>query len=63
MTTTITVTCDMTAGCTAPVTYVDSSGYVYCTVHGQQRQAYERCRKLRPAERARILAGEPLAKY
>ena len=51
----------MERGCTAPVTYVDVKGYVYCTRHGQQRQSSQRCRKLTPFELRRLQAGETIA--
>lgn len=57
------LTCAMDRACTAPVTYIDAKGYVYCTVHGQQRQQGQRCRQLRPAELTRLQAGEPLKEY
>lgn len=55
--------CQMTADCRQPVTYIDAKGYVYCTEHGQERQTYQRCRKLRPAELKRLQQGEPLKAY
>lgn len=55
--------CDMVEGCTDPVTYIDRKGYVYCTKHGLERQSYQPCRKLRPAEITWITSGEPLAAY
>lgn len=32
--------CDMVDGCTAPVTHLDTKGYVYCTPHGLERRQY-----------------------
>ena len=63
MGTTIVLTCDMVDGCTAPVAYIDAKGYVYCEAHGKERQSYQRCRKLRPAELKQLQANEPLTKY
>lgn len=59
----VVVTCDMIAGCTEPITYIDIKGYVYCRTHGIERKDTCRCRQLTPAERRRILSGEPLEKY
>jgi len=55
--------CDMERDCQKPVTHIDSKGYVYCREHGIQRQSYQRCRQLRPAELTRLQAGEPLKEY
>jgi hypothetical protein len=63
MTEDTTPTCDMIEGCTEPVTYLDAKGYVYCTKHGLERQSYQRCRKLRPAELAKVRRGEALEAY
>lgn len=63
MGTTITLTCDMVEGCTAPVTHIDHKGFIYCAEHGKQRQTYQRCRKLRPAELKQLQRGEALQKY
>jgi hypothetical protein len=57
------LTCDMTDDCFEPVTYIDSSGYAYCTGHGLDRQTYEPCRKLRPHELHRLQRGEQLRRY
>ena len=63
MGTEITLTCDMVEGCTQPVSYIDAKGYVYCEQHGKERQRYQRCRKLRPAELKVLRTGEPLEAY
>lgn len=55
--------CDMQRDCTEPIAYLDASGYIYCTQHGLNRQAWKRCRKLRPYELNKILRGEPLERY
>lgn len=55
--------CDMRTECTSPVTHIDESGFIYCTTHGQARQAWKRCRKMRPHELNRIKRGEPVARY
>jgi hypothetical protein len=55
--------CDMATDCQAPVTHIDDKGYAYCTEHGRERQAWRRCRKLRPAELRKLQRGEQLAHY
>lgn len=55
--------CDMQADCTEPVTHIDQDGFAYCTDHGLARRAYQPCRKLRPAELAKLARGEQIAKY
>jgi hypothetical protein len=57
--------CDMHGDCLALVTHVDEDGWVYCTPHGEDRQAdgWKRCRKLRAHELRRIERSEPLARY
>lgn len=55
--------CQMTNNCGSPVTHIDSSGFVYCEMHGRQRRAYKRCRKLKPAEIKRLESGQPLTRY
>lgn len=55
--------CDMSSSCTAPITHVDSDGYIYCTTHGVQRQATHRCRKLRTSELQQLRRGATLARY
>lgn len=62
-TTTGTVRCDMVRTCSAPVTYLDDGGFVYCTTHGKQRQAHRRCRKLRPHEQRRVASGQLVTRY
>jgi hypothetical protein len=59
----VTLTCDMVKTCQAPVTYIDEKGFVYCTGHGQDRQSYRRCRKLRPHEIKTLRSGQPIARY
>ena len=61
--TTITVSCDMATDCKEPITHIDIKGYIYCSAHGKERQSYQRCRKLTPAELKVIQAGEPLKDY
>lgn len=60
---TITITCDMVRDCAAPVTHIDDKGYVYCTPHGEQRQSFRPCRKLRPHELRQLERGEPIKEY
>ena len=50
--------CDMHTECEEPVTHIDDKGYVYCEVHGEERKAYRRCRKLRVAEVIKLERGE-----
>ena len=63
MTTKVELRCDMNRECTEPVSHIDDKGYGYCTAHGQQRQEYRRCRKLRPHELRRLQRGEQLTRY
>lgn len=50
--------CDMERGCGAPVTHVDSKGYVYCTKHGAQRKASgTSCRRLTSTEVETLRSG------
>jgi hypothetical protein len=59
------ISCEMVAGCTHPVTHIGSKGYVYCAEHGVQRRqsGYERCRKMQPWELELIRAGKSLPSY
>jgi hypothetical protein len=61
--TTTTLHCEMKRECIQPVTYLDEKGYIYCTFHGQLRQGWCRCRKLRPHELRKLERGEPVARY
>lgn len=56
-------TCEMTTGCTEPVTMIDNGGFVYCTCHGLARRSWKPCRKLRPHELRKIARGETITKY
>ncbi len=56
-------TCDQTRECEQVITYIDAKGYVYCTQHGQTRQQYVSCRKLRPHELRRLGRGEAVKVY
>jgi hypothetical protein len=56
-------TCDMTADCIEPITYLDDKGFVYCTMHGLQRQDWRRCRKMRQHELRRIERGLQIERY
>ena len=58
-----TLRCDMRKDCGFPVTHLDEKGFVYCAKHGEERKARMRCRKLKPAELAKLNRGETLAKY
>lgn len=59
--------CEMSDDCKAPVTMLESKGYVYCTEHGLDRRESNRgrshVRKLRPHELRKLERGEVLAKY
>ena len=55
--------CGMVKDCAADVTHIDDKGYVYCTVHGEQRRGYRPCRKLRPHELNRLRRGATLPHY
>lgn len=57
--------CKMVKGCLEPVTYVDESGFIYCTQHGIERQQgkWKRTRKMRQHEINRINNGLRLEKY
>ena len=62
-TTTMTLRCDMTDECEAPVSHIDQKGYAYCTEHGIERRSWMPCRRLQPHELHRLERGEPLARY
>lgn len=56
--------CDMTKECLGAVTHIDSKGYCYCAKHGEQRKSSgNRCRKLKPAELAKLAKGETISRY
>lgn len=55
------LSCDMEKGCTAPVSYVDNKGYIYCTRHGVMRRVIRPCRKLTAAELKRLQAGQTIS--
>lgn len=61
----INLQCDMRADCARPVAMIGNKGYLYCCECGRNRRAsgHERTRKLKPAETARLLRGEALARY
>lgn len=63
MTDPVNLTCDMTEGCTEPVTHIDNKGFAYCTDHGITRRDWCPCRKLRPWELRKLQRGEALARY
>jgi len=54
--------CDMKPDCIAPVTHIDSKGFIYCAPHGVQRKAggYQ-CRKLTASEVKTLTRGEAIA--
>jgi hypothetical protein len=60
---TVKLHCDMKAECEQDVTYIDDHGFVYCTNHGQQRQSWRRCRKLRAHELNRLRRGQQVKSY
>lgn len=60
------LTCASMAGydCTnTDITHIDSSGFVYCSRHGEIRKRYKRCRKLKPTEIKRLESGQTLTRY
>lgn len=64
----VTVKCDGSGGhwgegSPGGITHLDQKGYVYCSGHGARRKQHRACRKLRPWELKRILAGKLLAHY
>jgi hypothetical protein len=52
--------CDMEHNCTAPVTYIDDKGYVYCTGHGAMRRFIRRVRKIGAHEIIRLQLGKTI---
>ncbi len=56
-------TCDATRECEGSIMMIDAKGYVYCTAHGEHRQQYQSCRKLRPHELRRLGRGEAVKVY
>jgi hypothetical protein len=52
-------------GCLGAASMIGDKGYAYCAPCGVNRResGYERVRKLRPHELAKLLRGEPLARY
>ena len=56
-------TCDMHEECNLPTTYIDESGFIYCTGHGLARQSWKLCRKMRPHELRRIERGQQIDHY
>lgn len=55
--------CEMTDTCQAPVTHIDSIGFVYCTTHGNRRRGDRPCRALTRSELARVRAGLRVHRY
>ncbi len=55
--------CEMDLACRSSVTYLDDKGFIYCTVHGLERQASRNCRKLREHELNRLKRGLAVKKY
>ena len=51
--------------CEAPVTRIDTKGFVYCDAHGGHRRSFysRQSRKLRPHELNKLERGEPLKEY
>lgn len=60
MTPAVTLHCDGARGCTAPVTHIDSKGWIYCEAHAFQ---LGRGRQLTPAELKQLQAGNTIARY
>lgn len=42
--------CAMERDCKRTVTHIDTKGFVYCGVHGEQRNYWQRCRRLTSIE-------------
>lgn len=61
--TVVTLTCDMERDCSEPVAMIDNSGFIYCENHGLRRRPGKPCRKLRPYELNRLLAGKQIKSY
>lgn len=56
--------CDMEAGCTQPIEYIDIKGWIYCGPHGRRRKhSGIPSRKLRPWEMRLLEAKKPLPSY
>lgn len=55
--------CDMSKDCNSEVTHIDSSGFIYCSSHGELRKFSKRCRKLKPKELKTLEQGQPLTRY
>lgn len=58
-----TVKCQMSQECSAEVTHIDDSGFIYCSRHGQLRKQHRRCRKLRAHELRRVATGQSVTRY
>lgn len=56
----VSLSCDMTVACKAPITHIDNKGYVYCTGHGKHRALSVPCRALSPGEYRKILFGQTI---
>lgn len=57
------LTCDMRNDCSDAVTHIGEKGYVYCATHAPDRAGWERTRRLSKPERAKLEAGEALARF
>lgn len=57
--------CDMSVGCSRPVTHIGDKGFVYCAEHARvrRRHSFESCRELRQWELKLIRAGQPVPSY
>ena len=55
-----TLKCDMEKDCKENITHIDNKGFIYCQKHGEQRKAYNRCRKLKPSELKKLQSGKPI---
>jgi hypothetical protein len=55
--------CAMNKDCKHTVSYIDSSGFIYCARHGEQRKSFQNCRKLTLSEIKTLSRGEKIASY
>jgi hypothetical protein len=59
----MTLRCEMRTSCERPVTHLDEKGYIYCEVHGHDRQSWLRCRRLTAGELLRLEAGLTVRRF
>lgn len=59
----ITLKCDMIKNCEHDVTHIDSSGFIYCSSHGEVRKRHKKCRKMTKRELKTLRDGQPIPHY